>query len=114
MLGLETSLSIISQLFVETGLEDWRFVAAVMSERPAEIVRLPGQGRPIAVGEPANLTAIDPDHRWVASGKNLASKADNTPYEGMEFQAKVTTTILRGHITCLDGEASQPLDRKVH
>lgn len=114
MLGLETSLSIISQLFVETGLEDWRFVATVMSERPAEIVRLPGQGRPIAVGEPANLTAIDPDHRWIASGKDLASKADNTPYEGMEFRAKVTTTILRGHITCLDGEASQPLDRKVH
>ena len=32
-----------------------------MSERPAEIVGLPDQGRPIAIGEPANLTVVDPD-----------------------------------------------------
>lgn len=55
---------------VENGLEDWRFVARVMSERPAEIVRLPGHGRPIAVGEPANLTTIDPNHRWIARERN--------------------------------------------
>lgn len=60
MLGLETSLSIIVDTFVATGLADWRFVARVMSERPAEITRLPGQGRPIAEGEPANLAIVDP------------------------------------------------------
>ena len=60
MLGLETSLAIIAEIFVRSGLADWRFVAKVMSERPAEIVRLADQGRPIAVGEPANLTVVDP------------------------------------------------------
>lgn len=54
MLGLESSLAVIAKLFVATGLADWRFVARVMSERPAEITRLPGHGRPIAVGEPAS------------------------------------------------------------
>ena len=49
-----------------------------------------------------------------SQGEEFASKASNTPYEGMEFHVKVTTTILRGHITCINGEASQPLDRKVH
>lgn len=108
MLGLETSLSIIADTFVRSGLADWRWVAKVMSERPAEIVRLPGHGRPIAVGEPANLTLVDPERTWVARGEDMDSKAENTPYEGMEFHSKVTTTILRGHVTCAEGKAAEP------
>lgn len=103
MLGLETSLAIIADTFVKSGLADWRWVARVMSERPAEITRLPGHGRPIAVGEPANLCVVDPGQTWTASGAEMASKAENTPYEGMEFSAKVSTTILRGRVTCHDG-----------
>lgn len=99
MLGLETSLAIVAEIFVRSGLADWRFVAKVMSERPAEIVRLKDQGRPIAVGEPANLTIVDPDHTWIARGEEMASKASNTPYEGMEFHSRVTHTILRGKVT---------------
>ncbi|MCK7676614.1 dihydroorotase [Corynebacterium sp. CCM 9186] len=108
MLGLETSLAIIAQLFVETGLADWRWVAKVMSERPAEITRLPGHGRPIAEGEPANLCVVDPDFRWTAKGSEMASKAENTPYEGREFSARVRATILRGRVTCEDGVAAGP------
>ncbi|AKK08882.1 dihydroorotase [Corynebacterium testudinoris] len=108
MLGLETSLAVIAEIFVHSGLADWRWVAKVMSERPAEIVRLPGQGRPIAVGEPANLTIVDPGASWTARGAEMASKSENTPYEGMEFGAKVTTTVLRGRLTCVDGVAAEP------
>lgn len=105
MLGLETSLAIIVDTFVATGLADWRFVAKVMSERPAEITRLPGHGRPIAEGEPANLTIVDAGKAWTASGADFASKAENTPFEGQEFSAKVSHTILRGKVTCADGIA---------
>lgn len=96
MLGLETSLAAIHQVFVESGLADWRFVAKVMSERPAEILRLADQGRPIAVGEPANLTLVNPNEPWTARGADMASKASNTPYEGMVFSARVVATWLRG------------------
>ncbi len=112
MLGLETSLAIIAELFVATGRADWRWVARVMSERPAEIVRLPGHGRPIAVGEPANLTIVDPGGTWTARGADMASKAENTPYEGMDFSAKVTTTMLRGRLTCIDGVPAEPREEK--
>ncbi len=104
MLGLETALAIIAQTMVETGLLDWRGVAKVMSERPAEIVGLPDQGRPIAVGEPANLTLVDPNREWTVHGPELASIANNTPFESMTFGAKVTTTLLRGRVTVLGGE----------
>ncbi|MDU4407996.1 MAG: dihydroorotase, partial [Corynebacterium sp.] len=99
MLGLESSLAVIAKIFVETGLADWRFVARVMSERPAEITRLPGHGRPIAEGEPANLTIVDPAHHWVSDSSKLASKSENNPYAGEEFGARVTHTILRGAVT---------------
>lgn len=99
MLGLETSLPIIAQVFVESGLADWRFVAKVMSERPAEILRLKDQGRPIAEGEPANLVLVDPGAAWTVEGAKLRSKASNTPYEGTEFATSIVLTMLRGTVT---------------
>src|SRR5665647_2563697 len=60
MLGLETALSVISDVMVGSGLLDWAGVAQVMSVRPARIAGLSGHGRPIAVGELANLTLVDP------------------------------------------------------
>ncbi|KZF05101.1 dihydroorotase [Rhodococcus sp. EPR-157] len=103
MLGLETALAIVAQTMVEPGLLDWRGVARVMSERPAQIVGLADQGRPIEVGETANLVLVDPSASWTVVGKSLASISDNTPFESMTFSAKVTTTLLRGRITARDG-----------
>lgn len=105
MLGLETSLALIARIFVLNGDQDWRFVARVMSERPAQITKLPGHGRPIAVGEPANLCVVDTNTSWVAEGEKMASKSRNTPYEGMDMPVKISTTILRGKVTCRDGRA---------
>lgn len=99
MLGLETSLAVVAKVFVESGRADWRFVAKVMSERPAQILKLADQGRPIAVGEPANLALVNPTAAWTARGEEMASKASNTPYEGMDFAARVELTLLRGALT---------------
>jgi len=99
MLGLQTALSVVVEAMVKTGLLDWRGVARVMSERPAEIAGLPDQGRPIAVGEPANLVLVDPDATWTVRGAELASVAGNTPFEGMELPGVVTATLLRGRVT---------------
>ncbi len=42
----------------------WAGVAERMSYRPARIAGLAEHGRPLAVGEPANLTLVDPAARW--------------------------------------------------
>ncbi|WP_031940238.1 dihydroorotase [Prescottella defluvii] len=112
MLGLETALSIVVETMVRPGLLDWRGVARVMSERPAEIVGLDDQGRPIEVGEPANLVLVDPDTEWTVHGPDLASVANNTPYESMTLPAKVTATVLRGRITARDGEV-RPIGEEI-
>jgi dihydroorotase len=104
MLGLQTALSIVAQTMVNTGLLDWRGVARVMSEKPAEIGRLTDQGRPIAVDEPANLVLVDPAATWTVRGAEFASIAANTPFEGMELPATVVATFLRGTATSIDGK----------
>jgi dihydroorotase len=107
MLGLETALSVVVATMVKTGLLTWRDVARVMSEAPAAIVGLPDQGRPLAVGEPANLTVVDPETTWTVTGSKLASRSDNTPFESMELPATVTLTLLRGKVTARGGRARQ-------
>jgi dihydroorotase len=104
MLGLQTALSVVVTTMVEPGLLTWRDVARVMSERPAEIVGLPDQGRPLEVGEPANLTVVDAQASWVVTGEQLASRSANTPYEAMTLPATVTATLLRGRVTARDGK----------
>ena len=105
MLGLQTALSVIVATMVAPGLLSWRDVARVMSEAPAAIVGLPDQGRPLEVGEPANLTVVDPDATWTVTGSKLASRSDNTPFESMELPATVTLTMLRGKVTAREGRS---------
>lgn len=104
MLGLQTALSVVVQTMVAPGLLSWRDIARVMSEHPACIARLPDQGRPLEVGEPANLTVVDPDATWTVTGADLASRSANTPFESMSLPATVTATLLRGKVTARDGK----------
>jgi len=103
MVGLETALGVVAQAMVETGLLDWAGVADRMSARPARIGRLAGQGRPLQVGEPANLVLVDPQARWTVDPAALTSKSHNTPFAGCELPAAVVATFLRGRPTVLDG-----------
>ncbi len=104
MVGLETALSIVQQVMVDEGLLDWAGVADRMSARPARIGRVSGNGGPLAVGSPANLTLVDPAARWTVDPASLASRSRNTPYAGMTLPGRVVATFLRGTPTVLDGK----------
>jgi dihydroorotase len=99
MLGLETALAVVAELFVRTGRLTWADVADRMSYAPARLVGIPGHGRPLEIGAPANLCLVDPQRTWRTQGGDLASIAENTPYEGMEFSTRVVATLLRGKVT---------------
>jgi len=102
MLGLQTALGVVAETMVASGLLDWAGVADRMSVRPAAIGRLGGHGRPIEVGEPANLTLVDPAGSYLVDADALASKSRNTPFAGRTFPATVVATFLRGRPTVLD------------
>ena len=97
---------------VDTGRMTWADVAAVMSAAPARIGRTDtgprAQGRPLAVGEPANLVLVDPAARWVVDPAASASLSRNSPFAGRELIGRVVATFLRGHPTVLDGDRRRP------
>lgn len=99
MLGLETALAVVADLFVRTGRLSWADVAERMSYAPARLAGLDGHGLPIEVGAPANLCLVDPHRTWRTYGRDLASLAENTPYEGVELSNRVVATLLRGKVT---------------
>jgi dihydroorotase len=107
MLGLETALAVVAELFVVTARLTWADVADRMSYAPARLVGIAGHGQRLEAGAPANLCLVDPRRTWRAYGRDLASIAENTPYEGMEFSTRVVATLLRGKVTYdLDGRFS--------
>jgi dihydroorotase len=103
MTGLETALSVVQEAMVDTGLLDWAGVALRMSVTPAGIGRVAGQGRPIAVGEPANLTLVDPSARRVVDPAGMATQGRNSPYRGRTLPGRVVATFYGGRPTVLDG-----------
>ncbi len=104
MTGLETALSVVQATMVDTGRMTWADVARVMSTAPARIGRVDAaHGRPIAVGEPANLVLVDPAARRVVDPRAQATKSVNSPYRGLELPGAVVATFLRGRATVLAG-----------
>jgi dihydroorotase len=102
MTGLETALSVVQHAMVETGLLDWAGVAGRMSSTPAAIGRVGDQGRPIAVGEPAHLTLVDPAARWTVDPRTQATQGRNSPWRGTELPGRVVATFFGGRATVLD------------
>jgi dihydroorotase len=106
MLGLENALSVVNTVLVQSNKLNWRDVARVMSEKPAEIGLISDlHGRPIAVGEIANLVLFDPKAKYTVDRMQTESKSTNNPYHGHELSGQVNLTVLRGQITFQGGDA---------
>jgi dihydroorotase len=101
MLGLETAASIAQDVLIASGKSSWQRLAEVLSIAPATIAADPNQGQPIAPGNVANITLIDPNvtRKVVAES---ASKSSNNPYVGLELPGKVVHTVYRGYLTVRD------------
>lgn len=101
MLGLEVALALVhTELGGELGPEG---IARVMSVRPAEIAGMADQGRPIAVGEPANLCVFDPEAVWTVDAHDSASRSRNNPWAGRSLTGRVRHTIVAGNPVVEDG-----------
>lgn len=102
MLGLETALAVLN---TSVELTPQRIVE-LLSWNPARIAGIDNKhGRPIAVGEPANITVWNTDTVWKVSRNELASKSKNTPYHGMEVRGQVRHTIYDGQVVVQEGKA---------
>ncbi|GDX34414.1 dihydroorotase [Actinomycetes bacterium] len=104
MLGLETALGVV-MAYGDLEIKD---VVALLSWNPARIAKIDANhGRPVAVGESANICVFDPDLAWSVDIERLASKSINTPYVGRTLRGRVRHTIFKGTPTVIDGQAQK-------
>ena len=103
MVGLETALPVVQRTMVDTGLIGWADVARIMSTTPAVIGRVAGQGRPLAVGEPAELTLYDRSVTRTFSVDHLAGKSVNSPFIDYDLPGRVMATFHQGYATVESG-----------
>lgn len=98
MIGLEAALAVLLQALSPWGAINWYQVADLLSHRPARIGGIShSAGRPIAVGEPASLVFVHPDHPWNLNDAAIRSKSQNSPYMGAPFRGRPMATLLEGH-----------------
>ncbi|HYP61208.1 MAG TPA: dihydroorotase [Thermomicrobiales bacterium] len=95
MIGLELAVPTMLAL-VRAGHLTIEQVIDRFSTQPARIWNLPGGS--IETGDVANLTIIDPDHRWTVTEDALKSKSKNTPLLGMEMTGRAVMTIVEGKV----------------
>lgn len=93
VIGLETALPAV---LAAVG-DDPDLVFERMSIGPARIVGADRHGRPVAVGEPANLVVIDPAATWQPT--SFASRAENSPWRGQELRGRAVATLWEGRFT---------------
>ncbi|KQO99835.1 dihydroorotase [Leifsonia sp. Leaf264] len=104
MVGLESALSVVHASVVENGLLDWTDVARVLSQTPARIGRIRGQGESIAVGGAPEIVLYDPSASREFSTADLAGRSVNSPYLGRTLPGRVVATFHHGYATVLDGD----------
>lgn len=98
IIGLETSLALGIMSLVNAGHLTYLQLMEKMSVKPAELYNIDTAN--ISEGKPADIVIFDPNEKWIAG--DYASKAENTPFTGMEMIGKVKYTICNGRIAYED------------
>lgn len=99
MIAIEQALATVIETLVNPGRLGWDQVADRMSHAPARIGSLPHQGRPLVVGEPANVVLVDPTRRGIVDREQSLSLGRNNPYHGRDLPDPVVATWWRGRRT---------------
>ena len=94
VIGLETALPISLKL-VQEGVLSLAELVEKMAVRPAQIL---GIEHHLKVGNPADLTIIDPERHYTIDAKQFYSMSRNTPFDGWQVQGKAVLTIVNGQV----------------
>jgi dihydropyrimidinase len=101
--GVETSLLLLFTFGVVGHHMRLRQMVRLLSTNPAKIFGLWPRKGDIRPGSDADLVLFDPRPTRTLSAAELHSRAGFSPYEGLEIQGKVHTTIVRGQVVYRDG-----------
>ncbi len=102
MIGLETSVPLIIDKLVHQGLLDWFDIYRIYYYNAALAFGLPSDG--LLPGAIADITIIDPSKKVVISNTFLESKAENSPFLGLELMGCATEVLVNGKLVLQNGK----------
>jgi len=103
LLGVETLFTLMFDL-VSTGRLTLNRFVEVVSERPAEIVRLDDRKGNLLPGKDADLIVVDPDREVTLDAAGLHSKHPVSVYNGRQCQGAIRSVFVRGHQVVANGQ----------
>jgi dihydroorotase len=96
IIGLETALPLTLALVREGYISALKMVA-LLSTNPAAILQVAGGS--LSIGQPADITIIDPDSTFHYTRDTIVSKSANSPFLDWELQGRAVLTMVGGRIT---------------
>jgi dihydroorotase len=100
ILGLQTSLPLVLELHRQGLLSRMRAIDALTSG-PARAFGL-AYGS-LRVGAPADVTIIDPKHRWTFGREVIRSLSFNSPFIGRELEGAARAVVVGGKVAVEEG-----------
>lgn len=94
IIGLETAVALYVRALILPKVIDWPQLVRAASTRPAQLLGVPGGS--LAVGQPADVTLIDPAAEWTIDVERMRSKSRNCPFDGERVQGRAVGTIVDG------------------
>lgn len=94
IVGFETSLALCITNLVDGGYLTLSQVIKKLSLNPSRILNIK-QGN-IKIGEPANLTVVDPDVEWIVDASKFKSKCKISPFDGKKLRGRVLAVVVNG------------------
>jgi dihydroorotase len=100
LIGLETAFPLTYELLVRSQLITFERLIEMLTVGPAKILNRPFAQ--IAKGQPANITAVDLNQRWIFDVNKSWSKSRNSPFHGRELLGKSILTFFKGQVAYRD------------
>src|SRR5947209_4859869 len=96
IIGLECALPLYVKALVEPGHVSWMKLIDLMTHQGARIIK--SQKGTLQDGADADVTIIDPNHRWTVDMEQFKSKSRNCPFHGWQLGCRAVTSIVGGEI----------------
>lgn len=102
--GIETLLPLMATYGVAEGRLDWLRLMRMLAVNPAQIYGLWPRKGALAPGADADLVLFDPDWQGYVDETTLHMAAGYSPFDGMQVQGRVVSTVRRGEFLVREGE----------
>ncbi len=93
IVGLETAFALLYTCFVKEQKLSWERLIEILSIAPRRVFGLAGG---LEIGQPADITIINPNKQWIINSEKFLSKGKATPFDNREVWGKVEMTFVDG------------------